>query len=732
MPAIAERETGNRTDAHSSGSGALLVTSLVWGASVLGIYYEQLWVLLAAGPQGWDVLQPLRELSATELPYFREAAQRALSGIVSAMLVVSAMLAAGISLDRWLMPPGLAWYERAVVRFANGAGALSAGLLLLAFAGAYRPEVVRAIVGCLAIAAVAIGARTWRRTRLPDWHRPALGAASAWPWVALTALSAAFAFISALAPETEYDALWYHLELPRRWLAAGRPVDDVHEYISLYPMTWELLFGAALAWDGAVAARLLHWTTLIACGVLSASFSTRALGLSTGWIAAAIFVTAPTVFWEATTAYVDLALAMHGALAAGALWRSTRDDDWRWLALAGVQFGLACATKHLGLVIATVAIGAFVIARFRRDEPGRLARRVVLLSVLTLFVPSPWYVRSWIASGNPVFPEMYAIFKARPPERWNDSTEEALGTFKAHFGRPRTPRTIATLPWDMTMHSYRYGGTLGPFVLLLLPAVFMVGRRQPPARWLLGCGIVYLLIWASPISSYQLRFLVPWWLFMSALIAAAVGVLTSGAARVWQSGRLVTHVGLAAVAFMNLPPFTALHERDREGWTKWLTQVVHRLPIEVVAGATSGDAWLRRQIRSYPAWQFLNDHAPPDARVLTFFGGDHFYAERARLWSEAPAARPVTWDAMDGTGRDVIDGLHRLGITHLLVPQRWPSRTEHHDRLVLLQPEVLSRFPVIFEDFWTAIYRVDAPRRRDISTSGADASREAGLSTDHR
>lgn len=35
-----------------------------------------------------------------------------------------------------------------------------------------------------------------------------------------------------------------------------------HEYISLYPMTWELLVGAGLVTGGATAAKLLHYAVL--------------------------------------------------------------------------------------------------------------------------------------------------------------------------------------------------------------------------------------------------------------------------------------------------------------------------------------------------------------------------------------------------------------------------------------------------------------------------------------
>ena len=56
--------------------------------------------------------------------------------------------------------------------------------------------------------------------------------------------------------------LLHHLNLPRLWLEAGGLVDLVEEDISLYPSTWELLFGAGLVLGGAVGAKLLHFVCL--------------------------------------------------------------------------------------------------------------------------------------------------------------------------------------------------------------------------------------------------------------------------------------------------------------------------------------------------------------------------------------------------------------------------------------------------------------------------------------
>lgn len=732
-PAVAGRPA-RRLTFHPAGRAraALVAASLAWAVLLLAIYYARLWDLLAAGPQAWDILDFPQQLRATGLPHVREAALRAGAGAASAALVAIGAFGCGLAADRWLTPSGLAPYERLVVRFGNGAAILSGVLLLLALAGLYRPAVVRAVAIAAALPALLAFVRS-RNSHEREREARLLRLSASSPWIVVTLLAAALAFVTALAPEVEYDALWYHLELPRRWLAAGRLTDNVHEYISLYPGQWELLFGAALAFDGSVAARLLHWTTLGAGATAAAAIATRALGAGTGWMAAAIFVTAPTVLWEATTAYVDLALAMHAGLAVGALWQSTRSGDRRWIVLAGIQFGMACATKHLGLVIAAAAIGCYAIARARRDAPARLVRTLMLAGVLTMLIPSPWYARAWLASGNPVFPEMYHVFGARPAERWNDATEQALERFQARFGRPRTIASSLTLPWDMTVHSWRYGGTLGPFLLLVLPAGIALVWREGAARWLLAGAIAYLAVWASPVSSLQLRFLVPWWLFMSVLIAGSIALLRDAAGAVWRPAPAVLHLLLASVAILNLPPFTPLHERDREGWTKWLTHVVHRAPLEVVTGVMAGDAYLRTNIRSYAAWQFLNGHAPAGARVLTFFGGDHFYANRERLWSDAAAARQVTWDAPDADRQEILARLERLGITHLIEPVRAPGRDAEHDRLPLLRPEVLSGFQLEYDDYWARVYRIGAASRgRDTSGPGGSSERDREGASDQR
>jgi hypothetical protein len=675
---------------------------------VLIVYFRNLWALLASGPHSWVLPELGQTLRFTGLPYVREALLRAATAAAATTIVLAAIAAAGRVSTRALLPESATPTERLVIGYAFGVGVLAYSLLALAWMGVYRRPVVATLLMIAAITFVVwqwSGARSrTRASRASVGDLQKLVARDDLLWAFITVMAVLLAGFCALAPETEYDALWYHLELPRRWLAAGRPVDDVTEYISLYPLTWELLFGGALALDGPVAARLLHWTTLPLCAVVVGLITRRINHRSSPWLAAAVFVTAPTVFWEATTTYVDLALALHAGVGVYALIRADGVEEQRWLVIAGLQFGLAAATKHLGLVALASALIVFAAARSRRRPLVQVARSALLVAALALIVPSPWYVRAWRASGNPMFPELYAVFGARPSERWSSETERGLTAFKDHFGTPRTFRNTITLPWHMTMHAARYGGTLGPLLLAFLPLGILASRRGA-ARGLLAGAALYLAVWASPLSSFQMRFLVPLWVALAPLIAAgmqlplALGVLG-------RAGRFVLQAAFAALLIVNLPPWTPLHERDRQAWSNWLTHVVREPPVGVVLGGISEDEWLREQIRSYAAWQWIDAHTSSSSRVLTFFGGDHFYTHRPRLWSESVTARPATWEAVDGHGAPITATMQRLGLSYVLAPSE-ELRTSDHKRLDILQPATLQRhFDLVYTDRWTVVYRV--------------------------
>ena len=650
----------------------------------------------------------LTPFAIPSMPFLGEAAARFTVGTIGALLVCLGALGAGTFTLQSLRLRTAGVVEHLVLSTASGFIVISFGSLLLASLGLYRPSAVALLVAGACFTGAAARRELPGESADRGAGHGATGATTSAPWFALTATALAFGAVAALAPEKEWDALWYHLNVPRLWLEAGRPIDLVEEYVSLYPMTWELVFGAGLVLGGAVGAKLLHFACLPLLACTAWLGARRYVGTASAAAAVAFVVTTPTMLWESGTAYIDVALALHTAIACYALTRYADRGELAWGALAALHFGGAAAAKHLGVVVTLVALTIYVFVMLRSGaRPGAALRRALLIGVAAAVVPLPWYVRSYIASGNPVFPDLFSVFGAQPPERWDAVTEGGLAGFKARFGYGRSFADLIRLPWDVTVHGARFGGSVGPLFLLLIPAVLLAPRRR--AVLALGAGVIgYAAVWASPISSYQMRFLMPA-IAPLALLAAAGLDAASDAAGQWHRRRSQLVTGAVfAIAFLNLPPFIRLHERDRQGWSGYLTHVLRQPPVAVVSGREAEASYLRRELPSFAAWQAINAQLPGDARVLTFAGGDHFYARRLRIPHDSTMARPAVRPAREHVG-DAVAALRALGVTHVLFDRDELARLDAY-QLAIASPAVQQACTVVYEDRRMWVCRLDYSR----------------------
>jgi hypothetical protein len=691
-----ERIAGRPAQLVGRGRARLLVLAAgAWWALVIARYFAQLW---RGSWYGGDELPGLY-LDLT-LPALREALMRGAAGLGGAALLVASAVVVGRQVSRLAGWRYAGAAEELPIVASLGFGLYAYLGLALAAAGLYRPTPLVALgvaPGLVAGAMLALRRRpelgaAARRLRLPRRGERL--------WAVCAGLAMACALVAGLAPEREYDAAWYHLSYPMYYLAAGRLVDLPHDYVSLYPMTWELWFGYGMALGGPVAAKLLHFACLPLAGLATYALARRAAPAASPWLAVALFATIPTVIWEASTAYIDLALALHMVVAIYALLRHLERRERQWLLIGALSLGLAVATKHLALFALAICGLGLLLTLWRRERrlwPALAASAA--LGALALLPALPWYARAYLASGNPVFPELFGLFGA-PPERWDATALAGLSRFLAAFG-PQTTPELLLLPWHMTVHAEAYHGTLGPLFLLLLPALAL-RRMRGSLRLIALFSLAYLALWASPSSSFQMRFLVPITPLLAVLGAAAIRHLASLTRRaVGTAGPRLLAGAVALLLLLNLPPFTALHEVDRVGWQGWLNNVLRDVPVSVVVGGETADSFLRRNVRSYAVWQHANAALPPEARVLSWANGDQLYSRRDRIWAYATVMRPAVWAGV-GEAEIALAGLREQGITHVILDKSLASEWEQH--AVSGAQARAEWYTLLYEDRFYALY----------------------------
>jgi hypothetical protein len=647
-----------------------LLALVAWSVTVLATYYPRLVdaVLVRVG-----VVSSAQALSFGSL--------RLPTGVDATMLGHAAWRMFGTVVLAWVAL-ALGWRILALSRLlrsgggsgelalaaAVGLGATAYAVGALAVTGVLSRTTVAVLVGVL-----AAHASVWTLTRGVPTGPLARAQVSAaddgvarWAWPVVVCVCALVALAGALAPEVQYDALWYHLQFPRLALEQGALVDDPLQYVALYPQTAELLYAVGLAWDGAVAAKLVHFLfgglAALSTYALARLFLTPAYaGLSV-----AVFVAAPIVGWEATTAYNELAVASFVTLGVRELGVGRERLERATIVRIGILFGFALATKHLALIFFAPALALVAFEGYRRSPRFALAR-AGLCAGIAFVVAAPWYLRSWSSTGNPVFPELYSLFGA-PSDRWTSTADRGLQAFFDGFGMGRGPLDLLALPWNLTVHPEHFGGSLGPLFLVAIP-LLAVARR--PA---LGIGTVALFalgvvaLWASPISSFQARFLVPLAPVLAVLAAAGLARFAERVRRPMLSGAV--YLGVCGLLLLQLPFFVPAHGRQYASGEGWITHALREVDVGAVVDARAADAFTARNVRGYRAIQWANEHLPARAKILTFVGGADYYSARPLVPDIAVVARPATWGSAPGDEARVLATLRKLDVTHVLLDRR--------------------------------------------------------------
>lgn len=404
--------------------------------------------------------------------------------------------------------------------------------------------------GLLAVRAAA--RMRWSSDAVPAQSRGGLGM---WLrpsalWLAAPAMAALVAAASVppgylwMTEFGGYDALSYHLLLPREWLEMGRIAPMPHNAYSGLPSWVEsatLHLWAAWRWadvrELATAAQMLHALLAVAAATVIGSLArtvAEACGLSGRLAAGAAWCAALGVPWLVVTG--SLAYNEMGALLgfAGALlaWHVAEREQWT-VAHAGVAVGVALAAA-IGSKLTSVGMAALPLAAWAmwwtHTSDTRAWRRLTgvaaVAAATAAVLLAPWMVRNWLATGNAFHPLLAGLLG----DAW--MTTEASARFDAGHSASGSLGSRAAMLWH---RAFAYG--LGGGASVAEP-----WQPQWSVMWWLAAGALAGLAWRGPrrvaaaagvalaaqvvfwllATHVQSRFLVPCIVPMSVVMGVAV------------------------------------------------------------------------------------------------------------------------------------------------------------------------------------------------------------------
>ncbi|KAF0242411.1 MAG: hypothetical protein FD180_3909, partial [Planctomycetota bacterium] len=393
----------------------------------------------------------------------------------------------------------------AAARFAVEGGLGFAVLMtllhLLGLAGFVRaPVVVLLLLGGCVAALVGRDLRSLPGRATAMLAHP--GVALVAPLVAILLLAASFPPGMLWPSEAKgYDALEYHLQVPREWLDAGAIRALPHNVYAYLPLNFEMLTLGMFslrggAFEGMLGAQWLHASFAVGTAALLGVWAGARTGSSaSGAAAAAAYLCVPWNLVTGSLAYNEQAAAFLGLCALVLLWEAPLTH--RVMAAAGICAGAAVGTKLTAAgFLFLPALAAAAAFRDReegavRTPPKRLAFAALVFCVAGLLVHAPYLARNAAWTKNPVFP-----FATRVLGRahWGESEEWRF--INGHFPRASAGERVVAL-WESGVGDPGYG--VAWLAAALAGLGFALSRR--PTRALAAGASVFagmqLLFWLS-------------------------------------------------------------------------------------------------------------------------------------------------------------------------------------------------------------------------------------------
>lgn len=602
--------------------------------------------------------------------------------------------------------------ERNLYGLALGLGLLAYGMLMLGLADLLYP-----VAGWLLVAGLSmVGAKShWVMGRETVVLICCGVRWSAWGWgsAVIFVLLACIPLIGVWAPPivglgqiglTEWDSISYHLADPKLYLLAHRIYYLPWESHSNFAFTAEMWYLFGLMESGVPLAKLFHFTCGVGACFAVYAFAVRHFTARVGVLAALLLASTPLALWEAGTAYADLAGTFFAALALLAVANGMAARETGWLWLGAVLMGLTLSTKATALgTLALLAVGLLYWHLHVQKQSFILAARsVALWGLLALAIGSPWYIKSTIYTGNPVYPFYSQIFGGR---YWNKGLGAIYDASNANFGVGKTlaevhsPASAISAPWNLTMYllpghpppsgAFRpfndYQTPLAAFSPLLLAALFfpVFGRRAPNlVKALGGYALMSFLTWF--VTMQYARYLLP---TVPVFCLLAAWVLIKALEERWRSAYVLAGLGLCSLAFTFL-----------------IGAQQAALQAPVVFGRQSREEYITRGFAAYPAMQFINTQLPARSKIVFYGNPLGYYCDKPYLWGDQQHSTYIPYSSFQ-TAEDFRLALQKIGVTHILVNRRYldpkPDATDYTRWVYAL---TAGTGPPVFEKRGVAVY----------------------------
>ncbi|OGE19665.1 hypothetical protein A3D83_02170 [Candidatus Daviesbacteria bacterium RIFCSPHIGHO2_02_FULL_41_10] len=225
-------------------------------------------------------------------------------------------------------------------------------------------------------------------------------------FIVLILIQAGINLLGALGPELGFDALWYHLTMPKIYLQSEKIFYiGGHLYYSAMPQLTEMYYLVGLALGNEIVAKIIHFAFGILSLIALYKMARIFLSVRDSLLTTLIFYSNLVVGWMSITAYIDLARTFFEVMALWAFVYFVKSGKLRWISISAAMVGFAVSTKVLSISSIILYLLLLIYIKFSAKlNTRRFLKLAVAYTGIALAVAIPWLLYSYLNTGNPIYP----------------------------------------------------------------------------------------------------------------------------------------------------------------------------------------------------------------------------------------------------------------------------------------------------------------------------------------
>lgn len=530
--------------------------------------------------------------------------------------------------------------------------------------------------------------------------------------LAFLGLIVALVLILTAVPPVSRDALSHHLFVPRLYLEHGGMYEIADIPFSYFPMNLDLLYLIPLAMGNDILAKYIHFAFGLLTAWLIYAYIRPRLGKLYGLWGALLFLTVPIIIKLSMTVYVDLGLVFFStASLLGLFTWSEKGFKGPYLVLAAISCGLALGTKYNGL-ICLFLLSMLVPLLYLKPGSKSKIRQVKALGWgigfvgIALVVFSPWMIRNYIWTQNPVYPLGKMVLGGEMDQSQGASVAMKPMVLRRQVYGEKWWQTVL-VPLRIFFQGKdddpRYfDGRLSPLLLFLPLGLILPFSAPEPVQHQLKLMLLYValfVICAFFMVDMRIRYIAP-------VIAPLTILSIFGLHAVVQFAKQPT-TGMQGYILKIILVAAFLFWAVTSGGY-FLKQFRTVTPFEYLGGKISRGEYIQRHRPEYAALDYANCNLKGNIKILGLFLGDRGYYSHHKIFFDTS----LFWRAVKRaqTPEDIVRTLKKQGVTHLCLWQpvfvRWSSHNFDANQRLILKRFLNTHLQLLFSKSGYSLYQL--------------------------